>query len=184
DGRPAGIQPPDRRRAGHIRGAVGRAGALRQEPRLDRGPRARLALVRVEQVLDLAHAADGTRGLPELLDLLLAARLTAQIDDAVLGIHVDRALRHVVAAEDLALDLASQGGVVEVTRIAMTHEAHDAADRRLAQAPGDEQDQGDGGRRAAGDGGHGPLRGARLRFPAVYSRNRAQHWGLPLSGTS
>src|SRR5207244_1764050 len=48
----------------------------------------------------------------EVVDQLGLSDLSAQDDHAVLGVDVDLALGHVRVAEDLALDLVGEGGVV------------------------------------------------------------------------
>ena len=74
----------------------------------------RRRLVRqVREVLDAAHAVHLARAVHERVHLLAVRHLAAEVDHAVLDIHGDVALGELLVAEDLALDLAGEGGVVE-----------------------------------------------------------------------
>jgi len=66
----------------------------------------------VQEVLDGADALDLARLGAEILDQIGLLELASQVDDTVFDIDVDLSLRHVGAAEDLALDLARQRDVV------------------------------------------------------------------------
>jgi hypothetical protein len=66
----------------------------------------------VEEVLHLADAVDFHRRLAERLDEALVRDLAAQVDDAVLCIDVDVALRDIGVAEELRLDLGRERRVV------------------------------------------------------------------------
>src|SRR5687768_13239867 len=67
----------------------------------------------VRQVLHSAHAVHAARSLRELLHDVLARHLPAEVDDSILGVDGDAPLRKRVVAEDLALDLAGEGRVIE-----------------------------------------------------------------------
>src|SRR5947208_7405119 len=66
----------------------------------------------MQQVLARADSLDLARLSAEIFDQIRLLELAAQVDDAVLDVDVDLPLRDVGAAEDLALDLASQRYVV------------------------------------------------------------------------
>src|SRR4051794_16765789 len=68
----------------------------------------------VQEALDLLDALDLARLRDEVVDQLGRVDLAAEHDLAVLGVDVDLALRHVGLAEDLGLDLASEGDVVRL----------------------------------------------------------------------
>src|SRR6266699_4114739 len=74
--------------------------------------RRRLLAGNVQQVLDRAHSLDLARLRAEILDQIGLLELASQVDHTVFDIDVDLSLRHVGAAEDLALDLARQRDVV------------------------------------------------------------------------
>ncbi len=61
----------------------------------------------------------------ELVDQLLRLELAAEHDDAVLGVDVDAAGGHLGVAEDLALDLGDERGVVRL-RLLLLAQVHDA----------------------------------------------------------
>src|SRR6266508_1116956 len=67
----------------------------------------------VREVLDRAHPVHRAHPRRELFHQLPARDFAAQVDDAVLGVHRDAALRDLLAAEHLALDLARERRVVE-----------------------------------------------------------------------
>jgi hypothetical protein len=67
----------------------------------------------VREVLHAAHAVDLARAVHESVHLLAVAHLAAQVDHAVLDVHGDTPLRELLAAEDLALDLAGEGRIVQ-----------------------------------------------------------------------
>src|SRR5262245_32465463 len=58
----------------------------------------------MEVVGDVAHTRDFARRRLQLLNLLLPVELTAEDHDAVLDVDVHATLRHLVIAEDDALD--------------------------------------------------------------------------------
>src|SRR4051794_20666945 len=82
------------------------------------GARRRRGLRQVEQVLDPLDLRDRCGLRLELLDLVGALRLAAQPHDALGRVHVDLALVHAGAAEDLGLDLARDRAFVEVLGLA------------------------------------------------------------------
>ena len=83
----------------------------------------RVDAVQVKQALDVSDSLDAPRPLDELGEHADGRHLAAELYDAVLGVDRDLALRHRRVAEELALDLARKGGVVEVTRclVSVTH---------------------------------------------------------------
>src|SRR5436305_447896 len=67
----------------------------------------------MQEVLDPENALDLARLTGELLREVLLD-LSAQVDDAVFGVDIDLALRHLGVAEDLGLDLARERHVVRL----------------------------------------------------------------------
>src|SRR5829696_8436590 len=67
----------------------------------------------VGQILDGTHALNAPRPGRDLLHHVTIRHLAADVDDAVLGVDADAALRDGLVAEDLALDLAHEGRVVQ-----------------------------------------------------------------------
>ena len=66
----------------------------------------------MQEVLHLSHALDLPRRLAERLDEALVGDLAAKIDDAVLRVDVDVALRDIGVAEELRLHLVGERRVV------------------------------------------------------------------------
>src|SRR5438105_7575776 len=106
------------------RGTAGSARTIARSRRVKAARRARRLLLhprfgprQVEQVADVADALDLARLPDEVADHLRCLCLAAQVDDAVLGVHVDVSLRDVGAAEDRRLHLARERDVVEVLRL-------------------------------------------------------------------
>src|SRR6266545_6869612 len=71
----------------------------------------------MEQVLHVADSLHLARLPDEVLDQFRPRHLSAQLDDPVLHVDVELALRDVRVAEDLAADLVRERGVVEVLRL-------------------------------------------------------------------
>ena len=68
----------------------------------------------MKQVLDLAHPLDLPHGVLDVLDLLWIVELSAQGDNAAIGVHADLPLGNRPVAEQLAFDLAHKADIVQV----------------------------------------------------------------------
>jgi len=66
----------------------------------------------MKEILDALHSAHAASPLDEIADQLGRVDLTAELDDAVRGVHGNAALCLVVGSEELRLHLVREGHVV------------------------------------------------------------------------
>src|SRR5215211_5109201 len=93
---------------------------------------------RVEEVFDVPDAVDLPRPIDEGVDQVLLRELAPQLDDSLLCVHVHRALHLVLVAEELALHLVLERGVVVLLRPGLRDQSPQPPERD-ASTPAEEE---------------------------------------------